>query len=1342
MFGHGCPRAGPGRAVCNASSERKQKWFCQNLRSWCALFAGLWLLGAAAPPVLARELDLRIRLTWGGGAARQWRGSVVATDGELLEPRCLGMEARAATDLELLRDTLRFTQPMAVSSDGLDFRVRGTTDTKLLLELAPSDKREAVQKLEVPLTDFLATVKWVKESSLDDRGNTLRLQRSPGDRLRVEWDAPSLVFAPGEQFTFTLRPNELGIATGTTLRCAMQLTPVDSEDVLWKENRELRVEDDAQVPPVGPIGLKLPDEEGVYDLTLSVFTRRFGDHLVPGPLVTAKPLLQRKVQFVVLSPEPLPADPTPWKLVEEIDVGNPKWWDRLNWLPHWKVLPGKSPRAPLGDRPLQPREVAGRKVYELGRGGWHAVPLPIQEIGQPHLLEVEFPNDQVQLLGISVLEPDSTGEVRGGGLDSGVETEGLLPPRNAEIATHRLVFWPQTRNPWLLFTNRRDDRVAQFGKVRVSAGPLTLPPLKIPESATGRWLASHYELPLLAENFGAAEAVDSATGRAHHDWQTFYLAATRLVEYLRATGRNAATIPIVCEGGTLYPSRWLNGTPKFDDGAFFQSAQDPAQKDVFELLLRLFDREGLKLIPVLQFQGTLPTLEEELRNSRTDLNGIALVGFPTGEQTKLRLGRSDARGGAGPHYNPLDPRVQAAMRQIVGEVLERGASHNSFAGIAIELSPQSYTVLPDLAWGLDDSTFARFAQAARVSNPNGQDRFTQRLAAVRGESRDAWLQWRAAELTTFYGQLYSDVERAKSGCRLLLTTDDLMDGRILQETLRPRLPTRTDFADALLRHGLHFEDLAKRSRATVLRPQRSATTPQLAERGVPLELQHSPAVSDLFQKVGQTGVLLVNKPLPVRLPAFDAVSPFGNGNTQVTLAAEVVPGGAQSRANLVQALAVDDPWLLLDGGDQLPMGQEDAQRRFVTTFRQLPTSGCRNISSTTAGQSPIRVRLASENGRTTIYAVNPTEMEVTVELDVWMPTPCVMVALDGREPPNWPTVPGKVKWNVRLEPYDVAAIAGPAKDLQVTDWRVDFSSDGLSQLTQVVQQLRVRVEQLNRFQPQALIPNADFEQPATGNQIPGWTVAPNPGFVAEIDTSRPHLGRQSLHLKIETPKTIGWVRSQSFPLPKTRRISVQAWIRTKDASRQPPLRMAIDGRVRLMIDGQLAPPIQYYRPSPLGTDIDGLTTLRPTTRKVEAVSQEWTSSPFLLPLTDLPVSGTGELSVGFDLLGPGEVWIDDIQISDSYFEPVERNELLKNVASLHFQLPANAWRDGQPFLNGYWPRFLLETVPPTRVTQATSPAERPATPPAGTAPTPMPTPVEKSPRWKWSIPTWKPFGTR
>lgn len=183
-----------------------------------------------------------------------------------------------------------------------------------------------------------------------------------------------------------------------------------------------------------------------------------------------------------------------------------------------------------------------------------------------------------------------------------------------------------------MVTNRRTDVPAVYGKLRLlgsRAAPLVPRPWNaddpsalvqahLPEARARRSLAAYYDRPLFPENFSHSASLDESgddPSRTLNDWATFYEGSQRLVAYL-AHGYNGAIVTVAADGGALYPSALLQATPRYDDGVFFHSGQDPLRKDVLELLLRMFDREGLRLVPTLQLSTPLVGLEADTAAER------------------------------------------------------------------------------------------------------------------------------------------------------------------------------------------------------------------------------------------------------------------------------------------------------------------------------------------------------------------------------------------------------------------------------------------------------------------------------------------------------------------------------------------------------------------------------------------------------------------------------------------------------------------------------------------------------------------------------------------------------
>jgi hypothetical protein len=89
-------------------------------------------------------------------------------------------------------------------------------------------------------------------------------------------------------------------------------------------------------------------------------------------------------------------------------------------------------------------------------------------------------------------------------------------------------------------------------------------------------------------------------------------------------------------------------------------------------------------------------------------------------------------------------------------------------------------------------------------------------------------------------------------------------------------------------------------------------------------------------------------------------------------------------------------------------------------------------------------------------------------------------------------------------------------------------------------------------------------------------------------------------------------------------------------------------------------------------------------------------------------------------MGPGEVWVDDVQIFGLAFSRPELVELSKLITLADVKLQNGQIGDCLHLLEGYWPRFLEENV-------ALQPGMLPGGPPADGLATKPPAAEEKPP---------------
>ena len=353
-----------------------------------------------------------------------------------------------------------------------------------------------------------------------------------------------------------------------------------------------------------------------------------------------------------------------------------------------------------------------------------------------------------------------------------------------------------------------------------------------------------------------------------------------------------------------------------------------------------------------------------------------------------------------PHYNPLDPRVQAAMRQVLNELTDRYARHSSFGGLALQLDPETYAILPGEPWGQDQVTRRRFEQSLTPSDvdPKAENKDTKKADFRSRDHQHDWLSWRARELAQFHRDVLADLTRRRADTQLLLLGGNMFTSPAVQPLLRPTLPNDPNVHEAMLQLGLDVEQYADQERIIFCRPDRIAPRTPLNPQAVNINLATNPVVDNTFSRMEPAASLFYHEVLPISLPSFDAASPFGRENTRTALFAHVAPSGVYNRQRFVHHLALRDVHCVLDGGWMLAMGQEDTLRPLLDTLRRLPARQFETIKPQVSGlpSQPLVVRTLVHDKSTYIYVVNDSPWSLSAEIDVQTPGTCAVTPLGNR----------------------------------------------------------------------------------------------------------------------------------------------------------------------------------------------------------------------------------------------------------------------------------------------------------------------------------------------------------
>ncbi len=969
----------------------------------------------------------------------------------------------------------------------------------------------------------------------------------------------------------------------------------------------------------------------------------------------------------------------------------------------------RSDYLPLGNPRRQLVEVPGNptaKQLNLSPGGWQAVPISVPAQTELCLIEVDYAvsgGDDEIALGVSLMKPDATGQISSLGQDSGVFVpRSTIGPSignetSPQIQTHQVYHWPNDQTAWLVLANRHANSSAQIAAVRVLTGPKRIPAQAAADNrlpaAKRRQTMAFFEDPHFPRNLGASEYLDPAIGQPLHDWVTFYEGAKRLIEYLKANGNTGAMIAVAAEGSGLYPSSILRPGPSCDNGAFQSGAQDPLRKDVVELLFRMFEREGLAFVPALTLNGPVAALEELPNSHLVDYGGKVVL--PQQDSTL-------------PRYNPLDQAVQATIASVVREFAARYRGHKQFSSLAITLRPDTYTLLPGQQWACDSKTIKRFiADSADLADIEeiAEQSHAEQVTALLGRFRKPWLAWRAEQMAESYRRMRDAVRSQIPTGDLILAPIDLYRNAETSAALNPALHSSSDFNAVMLQMG--FDDSwrdggSDNEGVRLLSPHRVSPASSLASRRVEWHVDRSPVAKEFYRSTPQAGQLFTHRGDWVHFAQLQQQPPLASQRGALTRRQQLAPAGPAARRRFVQGIRDADSQLLVDGGRILPTGQETEIAKLNRVFGQLPAVAFEDVSAVSgdseAGATevepealPVVVRQATVAGQSYFYAVNtsPWPIQVLCRLAVGevatrdnagaMQVAFESLAGGSFEPIDLPSGSGL---KLTLAPWSLTGGVAAASHAPLASYSIAFPEDADLHLRKEIYRLQGLLVQSAESSPMDGLSNPGFEltteqgldDVANANvgddaALPvGWSSGNAP---LRLQSNDAHEGQRAVVLVSQDDQP-AWIRSNEFAAPQTGRLSVSAWLKTDQPDQPLPLRISLEGN---------AGGISYYRFGSIGS-------LSPNP-DVNQVSGQW--QRYAVHFDDLPLEDLDRFRIGFDLMGPGQVSIDQVQIYDRWFDENDSKAMTQLLATASALLESPATYDrARRLLDGYWPRFLDE----------------------------------------------------
>ena len=1140
-----------------------------------------------------------------------------------------------------------------------------------------------------------------------------------GEEFLVRFSKGNDVFAPHEVIALEILPRspkivaeKLNLLTVTLHRTDAMVGGVrtsgkkfpDDSTRLASTELEVSFPSDQRTVQWIPVSLIMPTAEGVYDIGIS-FQRKGemnpGQGLLAGSLQRrpAKTVIRSVISCVVINSAPFRRSVGDLQIAagaeqpDLIDSANPAWWKRLPkapGLPKVANLPKFPGLRPVG-APQNPTNSAPgiaqssthskplAELFELwkaynelptglgpftapaspGSVPWEASQLSIKEPGKPHLLELKYPSGIPQTLGIAVVEliHADGGPILTVSAESGINVveEIVSDSKTNRFLTHQIVFWPKTKSPMLLLTNHRlhqDILIDTVRTIRLADAPnrLSQPFGGEPQRLLAGYIHRPEVLEPLASSIGGT------------DWQTLYEGATRFVDRLRYGGYDGTMLVVATDGKTLYPATHYESA--VDAGPLIGIDGRPVQKDVLELIGRLFDREGLTLIPAIDFNSPLPALERAIQR---DPNLAAELAW-TGPDGPAFLPPDRSRSVSGPFYNLLHPLVQDTMIDTVRELATRGARHPSFGGVSIVLSPNGFAQIPDPFWGLDDLTIAQFQQEMNIELPGAVKASPENASPSRFAARAqffqtnvagwaAWIHWRTLKVNEFYRRAALALTEVRPDATLYLAGGTMLDSPTFQQYCTPSLLSRTSLAQVLRLAGFDPILFAETPSVVFLRPNRSATEIDDEAAAVYRELETAE-----FGTTSRDGVLFFHGPLTKEQSM-------------------IVPSGERNRRRFVQRLAQEDIMTFFDGGTALPLGEEEAFHPLAAAFRQLPKTPFQTFVAQTNGESekslqPVTVRFLETPSGLFVYLLNDAPFSVEAKLTFTVSPNVPLEELGGRRPIDPAFLArkeGQLSWLASLAPYDFIAVRlpEPTAVLRSVDvYRPTAICGPNGTLKRKIDEIGERIQTARNGIQWNALENPGCEMTAdSATELVGWTRYGGQTFTAAYDSATRYSGNASLKLesKNATPSEEA-VLSNVFPAPETGRLFVSAFLGVSGNS--PPLNVVLAATYRA------APQVLRFRIEPEAAATSGV---------------QWRK--IVVPFDRLPKEHLEDLRIGFELIGPGTVWIDDVTLYHIAFTKEELAELHTQTSVADFRRSADRISDLLVLLEGYWPEFLSRNVP-------------------------------------------------
>lgn len=602
-------------------------------------------------------------------------------------------------------------------------------------------------------------------------------------------------------------------------------------------------------------------------------------------------------------------------------------------------------------------------------GDRFALEFAVDQPGALHVAEFDIPDDKRRTEEV-IYQPLSGAFTYQG--QGGIFTGGEYP-LSKKLIRHTMTFWPTAPKNCFIFKTNDSDAPAAVRTIRIFRLPHGFRPLPV-ESFSGsvpaRSLGMYYEDPVMASSFGIVQT---------DNVPEFSTVVDRLLDYMQSFGLNLFRYPVIWYAGPLYGQ-----SKSGNSGA--SGRKHP--RDFPAYLLKRLNARGMK------FNGWLHI------HQLASLNPYCLIDEErvlAGEETAVNMRGDNHLFYTGwhskdPAYNPLDPRVQRAVKNLVSEILDRYGQEPALEGFTLNVTQCSLFAFGSIKSGYNDCNLRAFQEDTGIRIPvdaHDPQRFTQSHDWLLANARAEWITWRCRKIHDYYREIADLLTTARPDLKLGVSLyqypvthrEGLENADYLRAGHDPNQWHREQGLDAalfardrnivLIRHGdLRLRDMQsprRRRSGSQLEALENLRTTSLAPEMVQVFAQLPAAELNLHDGYWEDAV---GRKSPLALPDGGRECPWRvaqlNANTFYALE-QFVAG-----VNNFDALSI------AKGGFVIGLnGMEPYMGRFAQAFRALPAV---KFSDVPGLADPVRVRQRVVDGSNYFYVLNRLPYPVTVEI--------------------------------------------------------------------------------------------------------------------------------------------------------------------------------------------------------------------------------------------------------------------------------------------------------------------------------------------------------------------------